>query len=134
MCIITKCANTLEKHLQVLIPCNLGRMHWVMASVDLTKGQIFLFNPFRQEVPFRHRNAQVACLRWLLPSMLCAVHFHRNRRRGDMTYAKRDGPFRMLFVSADRVPQQQIGYDSFKFYILSKSVLITFHSNCFFMC
>ena len=61
--------------------------------------------------------------------MLYAVHFHRNRRRGDMTYAKRDGPFRMLFVSADRVPQQQIGYDSFKFYILSKSVLITFHSN-----
>ena len=114
MCIITKCANTLEKHLQVLIPCNLGRMHWVMASVDLMKGQILVFDPFRREVPFRHRNAQFACLRWLLPSMLDAVHFHRNRQRGDPTYKSKNGPFRMLFVSADRVPQQKEGYECFK--------------------
>ncbi|KAI9174562.1 hypothetical protein LWI28_019242 [Acer negundo] len=39
----------------VLIPCNLGRTHWVLASIDLTAGNIYLFDPYRQEVPFSHR-------------------------------------------------------------------------------
>ncbi|KAI9196299.1 hypothetical protein LWI28_022753 [Acer negundo] len=33
----------------VLIPCNLGRTHWSLASVDLTTGGIYLMDPFRQE-------------------------------------------------------------------------------------
>ena len=57
ICIITKFDNTLEKHLQVLIPCNLGRMHWVMASIDLQYGHILVFDSFRRSVSFRHRNA-----------------------------------------------------------------------------
>ncbi|KAK1571685.1 hypothetical protein Q3G72_021308 [Acer saccharum] len=61
------------------------------------------------EVPFKHKNAQVACLRYLLPSMLNAVHFHRNIRYGDKTYKLKDGPFQMRFVSTDRVPQQDKG-------------------------
>ncbi|KAI9186251.1 hypothetical protein LWI28_015261 [Acer negundo] len=69
----------------VLIPCNLGRTHWVLASVDLTTGSIYLMDPFRQEVPFRHRKTQLACLRYFLPSMLHALDFHGCRRRGDMT-------------------------------------------------
>ncbi|KAK0598558.1 hypothetical protein LWI29_035844 [Acer saccharum] len=93
----------------VLIPCNVGGMHWVMASIDLQWGHILVFDSFRREVPFRHRNAQFACLRYLLPSQLYTVHFHRNRQPGDKSYRKKDGPFRMLFVSADRVPQQELG-------------------------
>ncbi|KAK0607759.1 hypothetical protein LWI29_020132 [Acer saccharum] len=92
----------------VLIPCNVGGMHWVMASIDLQLGT-FLCLTRSDEVPFRHRNAQFACLRYLLPSQLYTVHFHRNRQPGDKTYKKKDGPFRMLFVSADRVPQQELG-------------------------
>ncbi|KAK1563444.1 hypothetical protein Q3G72_027645 [Acer saccharum] len=93
----------------VLIPCNVGGMHWVMASIDLQWGHILVFDSFKREVPFRHRNAQFACLRYLLPSQLYTVHFHRNRQPGDKSYRKKDGPFRMLFVSADRVPQQVVG-------------------------
>ena len=104
-------ANTLLKHLQVLIPCNIGGQHWALASVDLTFGRIYLFDPYRQAVTYKIRNAQVACLRWLLPSMLHAVHFHRNRRKGDKTYKNEAGPFRLFYVHADRVPQQSRGYD-----------------------
>ncbi|KAK0570610.1 hypothetical protein LWI29_003944 [Acer saccharum] len=82
----------------VLIPCNVGGMHWVMASIDLQFGHILVFDSFRREIPFRHRNAQFACLRYLLPFQLYTVHFHRNRQPGDKTYKKKDGPFRMLFV------------------------------------
>ncbi|KAI9198516.1 hypothetical protein LWI28_017290 [Acer negundo] len=69
----------------VLIPCNLGRTHWALASVDLTTRSIYLMDPFRQEVPFRHRKTQLACLRYFLTSMLHALDFHGRRRRGDMT-------------------------------------------------
>ncbi|KAI9153046.1 hypothetical protein LWI28_004952 [Acer negundo] len=93
----------------VLIPCNLGRTHWALASVDLTTGSIYLMDPFRQEVPFSHRKTQLACLRYFLPSMLHAVDFHSRRRRGDMTYTLQNKPFPLNIVSRDRVPQQDRG-------------------------
>ena len=107
--------NGLENHLQVLIRCNLGRTHWAVASVEVTTGKIFLFDSFHQQVPYAYRKAQLSCLRWLIPSMLHAVNFHRNRRKGDMNYKKKDAPFRMYYVQPDRVPQQRIGYDCLKF-------------------
>lgn len=106
--------NTLLKHIQVLIPCNLGRTHWALASVDLTTGSIYLMDPSRQEVPFRHRKMQLACLRYFLPSMLHALDFHGRRRRGDMTYTLQNKPFPLNIVSRDRVPQQDRGYDCLK--------------------
>ncbi|KAK4836265.1 hypothetical protein QYF36_020659 [Acer negundo] len=66
-------------------------------------------DPFRQEVPFRHRKTRLACLRYFLPSMLHAVDFHGRRRRGDMTYALQNKPFPLNIVSRDRVPQQDRG-------------------------
>ena len=74
------------KHVQVLIPCNLGRMHWVLASVSLKKGKIFLLDPFRQRVLWEHRLQQVACLRYFIPSMLHQVNFHTCRKDKDETY------------------------------------------------
>ena len=102
------------KHLEVLIPCNFGRTHWALASIDLTGGNIYLFDSYRQEVPTRHRKMQLACLPYFLLSMLHAVHFHDHRRRGDMTYTKTTRAFTFYYVSANRVPQQEIGYDCFK--------------------
>ncbi|KAI9182237.1 hypothetical protein LWI28_023370 [Acer negundo] len=93
----------------VLIPCNLGRTHWALASVDLTTGSIYLMDPFRQEVPFRHRKTQLTCLQYFLPSMLHAVDFHGRIRRGDMTYTLQNKPFPLNIVSRDRVPQQDRG-------------------------
>ncbi|KAI9194780.1 hypothetical protein LWI28_009135 [Acer negundo] len=93
----------------VLIPCNLGRTHWALASIDLTVGNIYLFDPYRQEVPFSHRKMQLACLRYFVPSMLHAVNFHNHRRRGDQTYSKTTRAFTFYYVSADRVPQQATG-------------------------
>ncbi|KAK4854351.1 hypothetical protein QYF36_022649 [Acer negundo] len=93
----------------VLIPCNLGRTHWALASVDLTTGSIYLMDPFRQEVPFRHRKTQLACLQYFLPTMLHAVDFHGRRRRGDMTYTLQNKPFPLNIVSRDCVPQQDRG-------------------------
>ncbi|KAI9157168.1 hypothetical protein LWI28_017856 [Acer negundo] len=90
----------------VLIPCNLGRTHWALASIDLTAGNIYLFDPYRQEVPFSHRKMQLACLRYFVPSMLHAVNFHNHIRRGDQTYSKTTRAFTFYYVSADRVPQQ----------------------------
>ncbi|KAK1577086.1 hypothetical protein Q3G72_018882 [Acer saccharum] len=93
----------------VLIPCNLGRTHWALASIDLTAGNIYLFDPYKQEVPICHKKMQLACLRYFLPPMLHAVHFHDRRRRGNMTYAMTTRAFTFYYVSADRVPQQEIG-------------------------
>ncbi|KAI9157217.1 hypothetical protein LWI28_018676 [Acer negundo] len=47
----------------VMIPCNLGRNHWVLVSVDLIEGKIYLLDPFKQE-----------------------VGFHSNRTKDDVTY------------------------------------------------
>ncbi|KAI9173953.1 hypothetical protein LWI28_009274 [Acer negundo] len=63
----------------VLIPCNIGRTHWALANIDLTAGNIYLFDPYRQ------------------------------RRRGDQTYSKTTRAFTFYYVSADRVPQQATG-------------------------
>ena len=95
ICIINKVDtdNTLFKNLQVMIPCNLGHTHWALASVDLTTGHIYLFDPFRQEVPFRHRKMQLACLRYFLPSMLLKVDFHDHSWRDDMTYQQKNRAF-----------------------------------------
>ncbi|KAI9176257.1 hypothetical protein LWI28_000486 [Acer negundo] len=101
--------NIQDSQFYVLIPCNLGRTHWALASVDLTTGSIYLMDPFRQEVPFRHRKMQLACLRYFLPSMLHALDFHGRRRRGDMTYTLQNKPFPLNIVSRDRVPQQDRG-------------------------
>ncbi|KAI9177205.1 hypothetical protein LWI28_012320 [Acer negundo] len=85
-----------------------------LASVDLTTGSIYLMDPFRQEVPFRHRKTQLACLRYFLPSMLHALDFHGRRRRGDMTYTLQNKPFPLNIVSRDHVPQQDRGYNCLK--------------------
>lgn len=105
----------MEIHLQVLIPCNVSSQHWVVAEVDLQKGHINVYDPLRQLTRFAHRNIQFACLRYLLPSMLDAVNFHRNRRRGDKTYTRAEKPFRMMLVDAGRVPQQDKPYEYLKF-------------------
>ncbi|KAI9198457.1 hypothetical protein LWI28_016187 [Acer negundo] len=101
--------NIMKLEDTVLIPCNLGRTHWALASVDLTIGSIYLMDPFRQEVPFRHRKTQLACLRYFLQSMLHAVDFHGRKRRGDITYTLQNKPFPLNIVSRDRVPQQDRG-------------------------
>ncbi|KAI9153910.1 hypothetical protein LWI28_018320 [Acer negundo] len=93
----------------VLIPCNLGRTHWALASIDLTTGNIYLFDLYRQEVSFSHRKMQLACLQYFVSSMLHAVNFHNHRRRGDQTYSKTTRAFTFYYVSADRVPQQATG-------------------------
>ena len=123
ICIIKKCHtdHTLLKHLQVLIPCNLGRTHWAMASIDLTSGHIYLMDPFRRDVPFRHRKMQLTCLRYFLPSMLLVVDFHDHRRRGDMMYPLTTRTFTFYYMSADHVPQQEIGYDCFKIWFYPNS-------------
>ncbi|KAI9164851.1 hypothetical protein LWI28_003243 [Acer negundo] len=54
--------NILDSQFYVLIPCNLGLTHWALAIVDLMTESIYLMDPFRQEVPFRHRKMQLACL------------------------------------------------------------------------
>ncbi|KAI9182725.1 hypothetical protein LWI28_028255 [Acer negundo] len=94
----------------VMIPCNLGCNHWVLASVDLTQGKIYLLDPFRQEVPWEYRNKQVACLRWFIPSMLHQVEFHSNRTKDDVTYSLSKKAFRMSIMDRSRgVPQQHQG-------------------------
>ncbi|KAI9173747.1 hypothetical protein LWI28_005886 [Acer negundo] len=71
----------------VMIPCNLGRNHWVLASVDLTQGKIYLLDPFRQE-----------------------VEFHSNRMKDDVTYILSKRAFRMSIMDGTRgVPQQHQG-------------------------
>ena len=57
--------------------------------------------------------------------MLHAVHFHRNRRRGHLSYKKKDKPFQLVYVQDDRVPQQRIGYDCLKFIFLFMVLLFS---------
>ncbi|KAK3204721.1 hypothetical protein Dsin_018767 [Dipteronia sinensis] len=47
----------------VMIPCNIGRQHWLLANVDLSTGKIYLLDPFRQEVPSHIRSQKIASLR-----------------------------------------------------------------------
>ena len=103
---------TMLKHVQVLIPCYLGRTHWVLASVNLREGRIFLLDPFRQKVQWEHRLRQVSCLRYFIPSMLHQVHFHTCRKAGDETYRDSKSAFRMTIMARKQgVPQQDQGYD-----------------------
>ncbi|KAK3193086.1 hypothetical protein Dsin_024396 [Dipteronia sinensis] len=93
----------------VLIPCNIGGQHWLMASVDLTVGKIHLLDLFRQEVPIQINKKQVAPLRWFLPSILHHVGFQDARPRGETMYEKRNRPFEVSMVSITYVPQQTRG-------------------------
>ena len=102
------------KHVQVLIPCNLGRTHWVLASVCLKDGRIYLLDPNRQSVLWEHRRQQVSHLRYFIPSMLHQVHFHTCRKATDETYKASKSAFRMSIMDRkDGVPQQDQGYDFF---------------------
>ncbi|KAK3221668.1 hypothetical protein Dsin_008693 [Dipteronia sinensis] len=94
---------------QVLIPCNIGGQHWLLASVDLTVGKIHLLALFRQEVPLQIRKEQVAPLQWFLPSMLHQVGFHDARPTGEAKYEKQNRPFGVSMVSTTHVPQQTRG-------------------------
>ncbi|KAK0593560.1 hypothetical protein LWI29_013869 [Acer saccharum] len=40
----------------VLIPCNIGQQHLVIASIDLTVEKIYLLDPYRQEVTWHTSN------------------------------------------------------------------------------
>ena len=71
-----------------MAPLNVGNCHWIMAKIDLTQQRIHLYDPFMQEVKFDHRNKQVACLRWFLPSMLSHVGFYTKRKKGAKVKAK----------------------------------------------
>ncbi|KAK4851712.1 hypothetical protein QYF36_017745 [Acer negundo] len=94
----------------VMIPCNLGCNNWVLASVDLTQGKIYLLDQFRQKVTWEYRNKQVACLHWFIPSMLHQVEFHSNRTKDDVTYSLSKKAFRMSIMDGSRgVPQQHQG-------------------------
>ncbi|KAI9200925.1 hypothetical protein LWI28_015135 [Acer negundo] len=71
----------------VMIPCNLGRNHWVLANVDLTQGKIYLLDLFRHE-----------------------VKFHSNRTKDDVTYSLSKKAFRMSIMDGScGVPQQHQG-------------------------
>ncbi|KAK4842861.1 hypothetical protein QYF36_000924 [Acer negundo] len=71
----------------VMIPCNLGRNHWVLASIDLTQAKIYLLDPFRQE-----------------------VKFHSSRTKDDVTYSLSKKAFLMSIMDGSHgVPQQHQG-------------------------
>ncbi|KAI9157273.1 hypothetical protein LWI28_019621 [Acer negundo] len=94
----------------VMTHCNLGRNHWVLASIDLTQRKIYLLDPFKQEVTWEYMNKQVACLRWFIPSMLHQVEFHSNRTKDDVIYSLSKKAFRMSIMDGSRgVPQQHQG-------------------------
>ena len=98
--------NTMLKHLQVMILCNLGQHDWVLPSVDLTIRKIYLLDPFRHDVTWDYRNKQVACLCWFIPSMLHQVRFHDSRGETDEMYTSSKRPFRMSILDErGRVPQ-----------------------------
>ena len=107
---------TMLKHVQVLIPCNLGRSHWVLASVCLKDGRIYLLDPYRQSVSWEHRRQQISHLRYFIPSMLHQIDFHGSRKPKDKTYEVSSSGFRMtLFAGKQGVPQQIQGYDFFNY-------------------
>ena len=104
------------KHVQVLILCNLGRSHWVLASVCLKDGRIYLLDPYRQSVSWEHRRQQISHLRYFIPSMLHQIDFHGSRKPKDKTYEVSSSGFRMtLFAGKQGVPQQIQGYDFFNY-------------------
>ncbi|KAK2645202.1 hypothetical protein Ddye_020397 [Dipteronia dyeriana] len=60
----------------VLTPCNIGRQHWLLVTVDLTCCKMFIVDPWRQEVEAHIRKQQVAPLHYFVPSMLHQPEFH----------------------------------------------------------
>jgi hypothetical protein len=102
---------TMLKHVQVLIPCNLGRTHWVLARVNLMEGRIYLLDPYRQSVSWEHRRQQISHLRYFIPSMLHQIDFHGSRKPKDETYPDSKSAFRMTIMAGKQgVPQQDQGY------------------------
>ncbi|KAK3221780.1 hypothetical protein Dsin_008805 [Dipteronia sinensis] len=91
----------------LLIPMNVGGGHWLMASVELTLRSIRLYDPWQQEVQYKFRNQQVACLRYSLPLMLNQIGFYKKRRGKNTTMSPE--PFHMVVVSKHNIPQQKTG-------------------------
>ncbi|KAK2642038.1 hypothetical protein Ddye_023801 [Dipteronia dyeriana] len=73
----------------VLIPCNIGCQHWLLVTVDLICGKMFIVDPWRQQVPVHIRKQQVAPLCWFVPSMLYQAGFYTVRPTGLEKFARR---------------------------------------------
>ncbi|KAK3198444.1 hypothetical protein Dsin_021859 [Dipteronia sinensis] len=93
----------------LLVPCNVGGYHWIIAHIDLVSWSIHLYDPFQHEVPFEHRNKQVAYLSWLLPSMLSQAGFYTNRKSDQPICKVEAANIHMAIVPKSLVPQQSRG-------------------------
>ncbi|KAK2638781.1 hypothetical protein Ddye_026576 [Dipteronia dyeriana] len=91
----------------VLIPCNIGGQHWLLVTVDLTCGKMFIVDPWRQEVLAHIRKQQVAPLRYFVPLMLHQAEFHTEHPVGLEKFKKTSKPFDVSVVSKKRIPQQK---------------------------
>ncbi|KAK2662519.1 hypothetical protein Ddye_001093 [Dipteronia dyeriana] len=91
----------------VMIQCNIGHQHWLLVTVDLTCGKMFIVDPWRQEVPAHIRKQQVTPLRYFLPSMLHQVGFHTAQPGGLQKFEKTSKPFDVSVVLGKRIPQQK---------------------------
>ncbi|KAK2659143.1 hypothetical protein Ddye_005676 [Dipteronia dyeriana] len=91
----------------VLIPCNIGRQHWLLVTVDLICGKLFIVDPWRQEVKPRILKQQVAPLRYFVPLMLYQAEFHTKRATGLLKFEKISKPFDVTVVSDKHIPQQK---------------------------
>ncbi|KAK2655264.1 hypothetical protein Ddye_008316 [Dipteronia dyeriana] len=91
----------------VLIPCNIGRQHWLPVTVDLTCGKMFIVDPWRQEVPVHIQKQQVAPLHYFMPSMLHQAGFHTARPTELEKFDKTNKPFSVSVVSEKRIPEQK---------------------------
>ncbi|KAK2635403.1 hypothetical protein Ddye_030195 [Dipteronia dyeriana] len=91
----------------VLIPCNIGRQHWLLVTVNLTCGKMFIVDPWRQEVPAHIRKQHVAPLCYFVPSMLHQTGFYTARPAGLQKFEKTSKPFDVSVVSEKHVPQQK---------------------------
>ncbi|KAK2661232.1 hypothetical protein Ddye_007765 [Dipteronia dyeriana] len=91
----------------VLIPCNIGHQHWLVASVYLIAEMIHILDPFRQEVPVSIRKRQVQPLRWFLLSMLNQFGFRDDWPPGREKFKRENRLFGVSLVSNTSLSQQQ---------------------------
>ncbi|KAK2656226.1 hypothetical protein Ddye_009278 [Dipteronia dyeriana] len=100
------CPDTV-KHWATTLGNNIGHRHWLLVTIDLTSGKMFIVYPWRQEISVNIQRQQVAPLLWFLPSMLHQADFHTARSPDRETFPKKNRPFSVSVVSTTRVPQQK---------------------------
>ncbi|KAK2661071.1 hypothetical protein Ddye_007604 [Dipteronia dyeriana] len=82
-------------------------LNWLVASVNLTAGMIYILDPFRQEVPVNIRKRQVRPLKWFLPSILNQYGFHDDKSSGREKFKRENMAFGVSLLSKIALPQQQ---------------------------